>query len=147
MSSDLTRPLESGMTTTPCRRETSFSAFMFQLSADEFGSLRSQSGTSKGRGGRRYAPYVFTEHGAIMVASVLNTSRAIEVSVFVVRVFVKLRELVATNKELARKFSELERKVAGHDATLRDLVVAIRQLMELPSAERGQFGFARDRRE
>src|SRR5262245_30898989 len=118
--------------------------FMFQLSAEEFSSLRSQSGTSRGRGGRRYAPYVFTEHGAIMVASVLNTSRAIDVSVFVVRAFVKLRELVATNKELAHKLSELERKVAGHDATLRELVVAIRQLMEPPPAERGRFGFARD---
>lgn len=121
--------------------------FMFQLTADEFDSLRSQTGTSKGRGGRRYAPFVFTEHGTIMAASVLNTERAVEVSVFVVRAFVKLRELVSTHKELTQKFAELERKVTGHDATVRDLVVAIRHLMEPTPPDRGKFGFAGGRKE
>ena len=119
--------------------------FMFQLSDEEFTSLRFQSGTSIRRGGRRYAPYAFTEHGAIMVANLLNTPHAIEVSVFVVRAFVKLRELVSDHKELALKLAELERRVIGHDSTLGDLVVAIRQLMAPPpAAKRGKFGFARD---
>ena len=74
-------------------------------------------------------PNAFTEHGAIMVASVLNTKRAIQVSVFVVRAFVKLREMLSTHKELAHKLAELERKLQNHDESIRSLVVAIRQLM------------------
>jgi hypothetical protein len=113
-----------------------------------FVSLRFQIGTSKGRGGRRYAPYAFTEHGAFMAAGVLNTERAVEVSVFVVRAFVKLREMVATHKELAHKLAELDRKVTGHDASIRDLVTAIRELMAPPpEPKRGKFGFARGRKE
>jgi hypothetical protein len=90
----------------------------------------------------RTIPYAFTEHGAIMAASVLNTPRAIEVSVYVVRAFVKLREFLATHKELAGKLSELERRVAGHDATIQSLVAAIRRLMEPPPAPpRPRIGF------
>jgi hypothetical protein len=74
--------------------------FMFQLTSDEYDSLRSQTVTSKGRGGRRYLPYAFTEHGTIMAASVLNTARAVEVSVFVVRAFVKLREFALQHRVL-----------------------------------------------
>ncbi len=114
--------------------------FMFQLSQDEFASLRYQIGTSKNRGGRRYAPYAFTEHGAIMAAGVLNTPRAIEVSVFVVRAFVKLREFIASNKELVRTFAELERQVGNHDEAIRSLVVTIHQLMEAPP-EKGEGAF------
>jgi len=80
-------------------------------------------------------PNAFTEHGAIMVASVLNTKRAIQVSVFVVRAFVKLREMLATHKELAHKLAELERKLQNHDQSIRSLVVAIRQLMAPPEPE------------
>jgi phage regulator Rha-like protein len=77
---------------------------MFQLDASEINFLRSQIATSKmSRGGRRYAPFAFTEHGAIMLAAILNTPRATEVSVYVVRAFVKLREMLATHKELANK--------------------------------------------
>lgn len=118
--------------------------FMFQLTEQEAESLRSQIATLKpGRGlHRKYLPYAFTEHGAIMVASVLNTPRAIQVSVYVVRAFVKLRELLATNKELADKLAELERKVSGHDEAIRSLVVAIRQLMEPPpQPKKGRIGF------
>ena len=80
--------------------------FMFQLTSDEATNLRSRIATSKqGRGGRRYRPYAFTEHGAIMAASVLNSHRAIEVSIYVVRAFVKLREMLRTHKELARKLA------------------------------------------
>jgi hypothetical protein len=123
------------------------SDFMFQVSAAEQTDLRLQTATSKmGRGGRRYRPYAFTEHGALMVASVLNTPRAVEVSVFVVRAFVKLRQMVATHKELAQKLGELERKVGGHDDAIRSLVAAIRQLMTPPpEPKRGKIGFARER--
>ena len=91
------------------------SDFAFQLSADEYDSLRSQIVISKGRGGRRYLPYAFTEHGAIMAANMLHSKEAVRMSVFVVRAFVKLRAVLATHKELADKLSELELKVGTHD--------------------------------
>ena len=113
-----------------------------QLTAEEFDSLRYQFGTSNvGRGGRRYLPYAFTEHGAFMAAGLLNSPRAVEVSVFVVRAFVKLRQLVLTHKELAGKLDQLERKFAGHDDTIRQLVEAIRQLMAPPDPPARQMGF------
>lgn len=117
--------------------------FMFRLTEEEAAGLRSQNATSKGgRGGRRYPPSVFTEHGAIMPASVLNTTRAVDVSVYVVRAFVRLREMMATNREVAAKLGELEQKVASHDAAIRSLVQAIRQLMDLPPpASRRPIGF------
>lgn len=107
--------------------------FMLQLTATERRVLRSQSATSKpGSGGRRYAPQVFTEHGAIMAASVLNSPKAIKVSVYVVRAFVKLREFLSTHRELAAKLSELEHKVDHHDQQIVALIDAIRELMEPP---------------
>jgi len=114
--------------------------FMFQLTSDEATNLRSRIATSKqGRGGRRYRPYAFTEHGAIMAASVLNSHRAIEVSIYVVRAFVKLREMLRTHKELARKLAELEKRIEGHDEEIIVLFEAIRQLMEpLGSARAGR---------
>jgi len=90
----------------------------------------------------RTLPYAFTEHGAIMAASVLNTRRAIEVSLYVVRAFVKLRELLSTHKELAGKLAELERRVGAHDEAIQTLVAAIRRLMEPPPAPpRPRIGF------
>ena len=117
--------------------------FMFPLSPQEFAALISHNATSKGRGGRRKLPNVFTEHGAIMAANVLNSGRAIEVGVYVVRAFVRLREMMATNKEVAARLDELDRKVAGHDETIRALVHAIRQLMESPPSapRRRSIGF------
>jgi hypothetical protein len=108
--------------------------FMFQLDAGEAAALRSQNATLKlGRGQhRKFLPYAFTEHGAIMAANVLNSEQSVEVSVFVVRAFVKLRNWMATHSELAAKLAELDRKVAGHDETIRQLVAAIRQLMAPP---------------
>jgi hypothetical protein len=105
--------------------------FMFQLNAEEHQALRSQIATLKvGRGHhRKYRPYVFTEHGAIMAASVLNSPRAIQVSVHVVRAFVRLREMLATHKDLARKLEELEKK---YDAQFQVVFGAIRQLMAPP---------------
>lgn len=116
--------------------------FMFQLTAAEFSNLKSQFATSSW-GGRRKLPYVFTEHGAIMAASVLNSQRAIEISVHVVRAFIHLRELVSSNKELSQKLDQLERKVAGHDRAISELINAIRQLMA-PSApnKKRPIGFA-----
>ncbi len=121
--------------------------FMFQLSPEEFDSLRSQFATSKhesGRGGRRHLPFAFTEHGAIMAASVLNSPRAEEVSVYVVRAFIRLRELVSTHKELSHKLDELERKVSGHDRAIAGLFDAIRQLMTPPVVKKRKIGFKRE---
>jgi len=128
--------------------------FMFQMSAAEFEALRSQSATSNvGRGGRRYAPYVFTEHGAIMAANVLNSPRALEVSIYVVRAFVRLRETLAAHKDLAAKLAVLEQKTEAlafkHDtlaantrAQLRQVFEAIRQLMTPPEPpKRRPIGF------
>ena len=116
--------------------------FMFQVNAEEMESLRSQNTTSKtGRGGRRYAPYAFTEHGAIMAATVLNSARAVEMSVFVVRAFVRLREMLATNEKLAAKIDELEQRLDIHDASLQDLLEAIRQLMLPEPATGRKIGF------
>ncbi|MBI4436564.1 MAG: ORF6N domain-containing protein [Candidatus Omnitrophica bacterium] len=114
--------------------------FMFLLTRQEVTNLRSQIVTSSW-GGRRYLPYAFTEHGAIMAASVLNTSRAMEVSVYVVRAFVKLKEMVSVHRELARKLAELERKFKGHDEQIRSLFEAIRQLMMPPQPSRRRIGF------
>ncbi|MCK4394128.1 ORF6N domain-containing protein [Candidatus Bipolaricaulota bacterium] len=121
--------------------------FVFQLSKEEHAVLRSQSATSNsGRGGRRYLPYAFTEHGAIMAANVLNSQRAIEMSVFVVRAFVRLRRVLASHIELAKKLEELEQRVGEHDEAIRSLVAAIRQLMASPqSEERSAIGFGQGR--
>jgi ORF6N domain-containing protein len=86
-------------------------------------------------------PYVFTEHGALMVASVLNSTRAIEVSIYVVRAFVKLREILGAHEELAQKLTELERRVESHDTHIRSLFDAIRQLMTVPEPKTKRIGF------
>jgi hypothetical protein len=120
------------------------SDFMFQLTGHEFESLRSQFATSKaGRGGRRFPPYAFTEHGTIMLASVLNTERAIEASIYVVRAFVRMRELIGMQKAVAHKLTELERRIGGHDEDIRNIVAAIRQLMAPPQAKKKRIGFDR----
>ena len=116
--------------------------FGFQLTTEEFAALMSQIATSKkGRGGRRKLPWVFTEHGAIMLASVLNSPVAVEASVRVVRAFVRLREILASNRELAQRLDELERKFDGHDNAIRNLFEAIRQLLAAPEPKRRKIGF------
>lgn len=114
--------------------------FMFTLEQDEWEALRSQFATLKtGRGQhRKYLPYAFTEHGAIMAATVLNSPRAVEVSIYVVRAFVQLRELLTGHKELAKRLDELEtrieRKLTSQDQAIAGILDAIRQLMAPPPA-------------
>src|SRR6185312_10884600 len=120
--------------------------FLFRLSAVEVEALnRSQiaTGSQKHRD-PRFPPYAFTEHGAIMAATVLNSRRAVEMSVYVVRAFVKLREVIATNRELAHKVAQLERKLETHDDAILELLAAIRELMSPPQPERRGIGFTAD---
>jgi hypothetical protein len=116
--------------------------FMFQLTAEEAANLRSQFVTSSW-GGRRYFPFAFTEHGALMLGNVLKSERAVEVSLHIVRAFVRLRELVSGNKELAQKLSQLERKVGAHDNAIAEIINAIRELMSpLEPKKKRPIGFA-----
>lgn len=103
--------------------------FLFTLTREEDRNLRSQFATSSSsHGGRRYRARAFTEHGAIMAASVLNSRRAVEMSIFVVRAFVQLRQALVFNQHVASKLAELEARIENHDAELEELVEAIREL-------------------
>jgi len=117
--------------------------FMFQLTAEEFALLRSQIVTSNpGRGKHtKYLPYAFAEHGVAMLASVLNSSRAIDVSVLIVRAFVRMREALTANRELAHKLAELERRLDTHDEAIQSLMAAIRSLMKPPEPKQRRIGF------
>jgi ORF6N domain len=118
--------------------------FMFQLTDEEHSSLRSQIVTSKkGRGGRRTLPYAFTEQGVAMLSSVLNSQRAIDVNIAIMRTFVKLRELLMTHKDLARKLEAMEKK---YDSQFKIVFDAIRQLMQPLEApvKKGRIGFMQD---
>lgn len=113
--------------------------FMFQLTKDEFDNLRSQFGTSSQWGGRRYAPYAFTEQGVAMLSSVLRSKPAVQVNVEIMRTFVRLREMLATHKDLARRLDSLEKK---YDHQFKVVFDAIRQLMAPPvPPKRGRIGF------
>ena len=117
--------------------------FMFRLTPAENRLLRSQIATSNnGPGGRRYPPFAFTEHGAIMAASVLNSPRAVEMSVFVVRAFVRLNEMLASNRELAAKVMELNRRLDNQDAAIHSIVNAIQRLMKPPAKRIPRIGFS-----
>ncbi len=119
--------------------------FMFQLTAEEKTQVVANCDHLSRLKFSPTLPYAFTEHGAIMAASVLNTPRAVDVSVYVVRAFVKLRELLATNKGLAVKLAELERKLEGHDTSICQLVGAIRELMNPPELKKKRaIGFGGD---
>jgi len=121
--------------------------FMFQLTNQELAGLRSQSvisnrGTGQGRGGRRTAPYAFTEQGVAMLSSVLHSDRAIAANVAIMRAFVRMREALATHKVLAGKLSELEQRIDSQDETIVEILGAIRQLMAPPPAPaRRPIGF------
>jgi phage regulator Rha-like protein len=144
-----------GVTTTRLNQQVRRNAdrfpedFAFQLAPGEFAGLMLQIATSKkGRGGRRKLPLTFTEHGAIMAANVLNSPRAVQMSVFVVRAFVKMREALVQNKELAAKLAELEHKLTArldnHEKAIVHILDEIKKLMEPPPAlepKRREIGF------
>jgi hypothetical protein len=112
--------------------------FMFRLTESELEDLKSQFATSRSHGGRRYRPYVFTEHGVIMSANVLNSQRAVHASIQVVRAFIQLRQMLASNSELARKLGALEKK---YDRQFKIVFDAIRELMTPPPAKPKVIGF------
>jgi hypothetical protein len=116
--------------------------FMFQLTEEEAASLRFQIGMSKpkGRGGRRYLPYAFTEQGVAMLSSVLRSKRAVQVNIAIMRVFVRLREMIASHKDLTRRLNDLERK---YDTKFKIVFDAIRELMA-PAKPKLRIGFRRD---
>jgi hypothetical protein len=118
--------------------------FMFQLNKEEDERLRFQTGISKrpGRGGRRYLPYAFTEQGVAMLSSALRSDRAIQVNIAIMRAFVRLREILAAHKELARKLEALERQLGEHDQKFPVVFEAIRKLMQPPPQKpKGRIGF------
>ena len=116
--------------------------FMFRMTPEEAESLRCQIGTSKvGRGGRRYLPLVFTEHGVVMLSSVLKSERAVQMNILVVRAFVKLRELLASHKDLAHKMVDLERQQKQHGQQLSVVYTMVRQLMEPERKRKRTIGF------
>jgi ORF6N domain len=117
------------------------SDFMFQLTVEEAEALIFQIGRSKGRGGRRHRPYAFTEQGIAMLSSVLNSDRAIRVNIAIMRAFVKMRQMLETNRELAQKFSELEQRVGQHDEEIAAILETIRQLMAPREKPRREIGF------
>ena len=127
--------------------------FIFRLTKTEIVALnRSQNATgSQKHRDPRFAPYAFTEHGAIMAATILSSPRAVEMSVYVVRAFVQLREMLASNRELARRFAQLEtrldKKLTTHDEAIAAILSAIRQLMHPPVPKRRPIGFTADLRE
>lgn len=118
--------------------------FMFQLSTSETSSLRNWSQfvtSSRKHRGESYRPYAFTEQGVAMLSSVLNSERAVEMNIAIMRAFVRLRQTLETNRELAQKFSELERRVGKHDEKIAAIIEAIRQLMTPPERPRREIGF------
>ena len=125
--------------------------FMFQLTADEFENLKYHIGTSNlksqfaisssGWGGRRHPPYAFTEQGVAMLSSVLRSKRAVRVNIEIMRTFVRLRQILSSHKDLARKLEDLERKIGAHDQQIQAVFQAIRQLMTPPEPKRCKMGF------
>jgi hypothetical protein len=115
--------------------------FMFQLTEEEFSNLKSQIVISSWGGLRRARPYAFTEQGVAMLSSVLNSERAIKVNIEIMRAFVRLRQILASNKELAKRLDELEKK---YDVQFKVVFDAIRQLMASPEPKRKHIGFLRE---
>ena len=115
--------------------------FMLQLLQEEWESLRSQSVISKGRGGRRYPPYVFTELGVAMLSSVLNSERAIKVNIEIMRAFVRLRHVLAIHHELAERLERVEATLDDHGDQIQTVIAAIRELMAKPESPVRRIGF------
>ena len=116
--------------------------FMFQLTSKERDEVAAKCGHLKNIKYSRELPLAFSEHGSLMLANVLNSERAVEVSIFVMRAFIRLREILGTHKKLAHKLEELERHVRDHDGHIQNLFNAIRQLMVPPPAKSRKIGFS-----
>jgi len=116
--------------------------FMFQLTKNEYTHLRFQFETSKQRGGRRYTPYVFTELGIAMLSSILNSRKAIQINMQIMRTFIKIREIMATHKELREKIEKMEK---NYDSQFKIVFEAIRQLLETPEPSKKKYGFLAER--
>lgn len=116
--------------------------FMFRLTSQEANALRFQIGTSKvGRGGRRYLPYAFTELGIAMLSSVLNSERAIQMNIFIMRAFAYLRRVIATNKELEERVNQLELDQLKHGKVLTELYGYVKKFMDTPVPKKGKLGY------
>jgi hypothetical protein len=115
--------------------------FMFRLTEDEKAEVVTICDHLQKLKFSPVLPYAFTEHGAVMLASVLNSKKAVQVSVYVVRAFVKLRQILSSHPEVAKKISELERTMASHDVRIQALFEAIRRLMAEPASKRPSIGF------
>ncbi|PTX97751.1 ORF6N domain-containing protein [Opitutus sp. ER46] len=109
--------------------------FAFALTAEEFAGLRSQFATAKGRGGRRTIPQVFTEHGALMAASVLNSRKAVQMSIYLVRAFVQMRDEMLTSSRILKRLAEIDRRLIEHDSVLREIIDRLQPLLDAPEAE------------
>ena len=118
------------------------SEFMFQLSEHEFRSLRSQIVTSKERrGGRRYLPYAFTEHGVAMLATVLHSERAVQMSIQIIKAFVRLRQFLASHKDIDKKLQLLSERIDKHDEEIQSIVETIRRMLEPQLVTKREIGF------
>ncbi|MBU2444498.1 MAG: ORF6N domain-containing protein [Bacteroidetes bacterium] len=117
------------------------SDFMFQLNDKEFENLKSQIVISSWGGSRRANPYAFTEQGVAMLSSVLRSDRAVKVNIQIMRAFVKLREILSTHKDLAKKLKELELKIESHDEQIMAIFEAINQLLQPPEKPKRTIGF------
>ena len=125
------------------------SDFCFRLTNEEVAALRSQTATSNQRGGSRYLPRVFTEHGALMAATVLNSQRAVEMSVYLVRAFVKMRETLQANTTILKRLAEIDRRLIEHDSVLREVITQLQPLLDAPEvdeATKPKIGFHRGNR-
>ncbi len=121
------------------------SDFMFQLTKEEAGCLISQIAISKnGRGGRRNLPYAFTEHGVSMLSSVLNSKRAVQINILIIRAFIRIREILASNKELSYKIEELEREQKLQNKHINTIYSILGKFLEEPTKSKGPIGFTRE---
>jgi hypothetical protein len=111
------------------------SDFCFQLTPEEFAVLRSQIATSNSRGGRRYLPRVFTEHGALMAATILSSKKAVEMSIYLIRAFVKMREEALTSSHILKRLAEIDRRLVEHDSVLREIIDRLQPLLDAPPVD------------
>jgi hypothetical protein len=116
--------------------------FMFQLTKEEFDALLLQTARAKtGRGGRHTLPYAFTEHGVAMLSSVLNTGRAVQMNIVIIRAFIKLREILASNRDLARRLDQVETRLGQHGSAIAVVVEEIKKLKQPPTTPKRRIGF------